>query len=121
MNMYRQGDVLLIEVEPVEGGDAVKRVDHTFTTYVEDGAHLVPIYETRKALILAYGKITGHAHAILDKSVKLVEWDGARYVSSDQPFTITHEEHASVAVPAGTFKVIHQREYTPQEIRRVMD
>ena len=100
MNIYRQGDVLLIEVEPVQG-EEVKR----------DAGRV----------ILAYGEVTGHAHAIREKSVKLVEWDGARYVSSDQPFTIVHEEHNTVAMPAGTFKVIHQREYTPQEIRRVVD
>lgn len=100
MNIYRQGDIALIETKPVRGEEVAR----------DNGR-----------IVLAYGEITGHAHAILDKSVRLVEWNGARYVSSPKPFTMQHEEHAAVVMPPGTFRIVRQREYTPQEIRRVMD
>lgn len=101
MNIYRQGDVLLIEVESVDGGTPVKR--------------------DKGRIVLAYGEVTGHAHAIAAPRAALVEWNGERYVSSETAFVVHHEEHAPARLPAGTFKVVIQREYTPAEIRRVVD
>jgi hypothetical protein len=34
---------------------------------------------------------------------------------------LKHDEHATQAVPAGTYRNIRQREYSPEEIRRVAD
>jgi hypothetical protein len=35
--------------------------------------------------------------------------------------TVTHEEHRSIALKTGVYRVWIQREYSPQEIRRVLD
>jgi hypothetical protein len=35
--------------------------------------------------------------------------------------TIVHEEHGPVTLPRGGYEVRIQREYSPQEIRRVVD
>jgi hypothetical protein len=44
------------------------------------------------------------------------------YVAVDAP-TVPweHQEHATIAVPAGNYRVIRQREYSPERIRRVED
>ena len=34
---------------------------------------------------------------------------------------VTHEEHATLTIPPGDYEVKRQREYTPEEIRRVAD
>lgn len=100
----RQGDVLIIECDPSEAANAV------------------PIPRDNGKAILAYGESTGHAHAILDPDVQFVtNASGSRIVISDIPFTIRHEEHAPVAVPAGSYRIVIQREYHPTTIRNVRD
>ena len=102
MNIYRQGDVLIIQVDELpDGGE--------------------PIARDNGNIVLAYGEVTGHRHAIADVNVQWIAAADSRYLVSDAPFTVRHEEHAPVAVPAGTFRVIRQREYTPEAIRNVAD
>lgn len=102
--IFRQGDVLIIQVDdlPAEELSEVER----------DGGRV----------ILAYGEVTGHAHAIMEPSVKM--WGtikGDRFIKSDVPFEVGHEEHAAVKLSAGTFKIVHQREYVRGEVRLVRD
>lgn len=108
---YRQGDVILVRVdEDVPPGTTRER---------ENGR-----------VILAHGEVTGHAHAIVDERAELVEpqlvtREGAAelylLVHGTEPVTLTHEEHATIAVPPGAYEVRRQREYSPQEIRQVAD
>ena len=102
MKHYRQGDVLLLEAAlPDAEQQEVPR----------DGGRIV----------LAYGEVTGHAHAIATPSARLIEAFQNHYVTSDTDFEVTHEEHDTVRVPAGTYQVIRQREYAPDVIRPVSD
>ncbi len=73
--------------------------------------------------ILAKGEITGHAHRIEQRDVaQLFRHDGLLYLRvTGEQATVTHEEHAPISFPRGTYKVWIQREYSPQEIRRVLD
>jgi hypothetical protein len=34
---------------------------------------------------------------------------------------LTHEEHSQIEIPKGAYRFYPQREYSPQESRRVMD
>jgi len=101
--IYRQGDVLFMQVKETATGQSVPR---------QNGR-----------LIIAEGEATGHAHAVLDLDAQLrtLEASGEMYLDAPAGATVVHEEHAPVALPAGTFRVIRQREYTPTEIRRVLD
>lgn len=107
--MVRQGDVFVIQVnDDVATGNEIKR---------DNGR-----------VILAYGEVTGHAHAILDKNVELWEPSnkealavGTRILKVLQPATLQHDEHAKIELPAGTYEVRIQREYTPQGLRNVAD
>jgi hypothetical protein len=74
-------------------------------------------------LILAKGELTGHAHRVLERDAASVwQTDDELYldVTGDQA-TVSHEEHAPIQLNRGTYRVWIQREYTPEEIRRVID
>ncbi len=94
---YRQGDVLLQLVPgvPDEASQAV-----------------VPAGRT----VLALGELTGHAHVLASADGELVEGHTAerRFVTLAVGGVLTHEEHATIIVPAGTYEVVRQREYRPR-------
>lgn len=73
-------------------------------------------------VILAYGEVTGHAHRIKQADCVLM-WSakGQTYVEIKSPAALTHEEHGTLAIAPGIYRVAHQREYTPEEVRRVQD
>jgi hypothetical protein len=105
MRQIRQGDVLLIEVEQIPpGGQLVPRAG--------DGR-----------VVLAYGEATGHAHAILEEDVSMIEVDeGIRYLDVQADAVLRHEEHAPHALPAGSRWIVRrQREYFPSGSREVGD
>lgn len=109
-NQFRQGDVFLDAVKALPAGGA-----------------LVPL--DRGRLILAYGEVTGHAHAVVDATMpaeippaRLFESpDGERYLLVDRPCALTHEEHGRIELAPGAYRVVRQREYFPSEIRQVAD
>ncbi len=103
--MWRQGDVLIVAVAELPDG--------------------LPVLDRRdpRGLVLAEGEATGHAHAIAWPSVGIAGSDGASlyFAAGSDGAQITHQEHATITLPAGFYRVVHQREYSPQEIRRVAD
>lgn len=107
MGVIRQGDVLLVRVKALPK-DAV----------------LQP--QKGKKLILALGEATGHHHRFeflnTDFSeVKMYHVGAARYLDVAKPADLLHEEHSTARVPAGLWLVPNQVEYTPAELRRVVD
>ena len=98
--LWRQGDVFLIATSslPVAG-------------------------RMERRPVLAEGELTGHAHRLGDPAsgrVFSVGSDLYLEVLADTA-TIVHEEHGPVTLPRGGYAVRIQREYSPQEIRRVVD
>ncbi len=127
----RQGDVLLVPVGPLPAGCA-------------------EVPEDKGRIVLAHGEVTGHAHAIYDHAAGSADqdggnpavtteiadatiarararatlWrapDGERYLEVSMPVTLRHEEHTAHTIPPGIYKLPRQVEYTPQELRRVID
>lgn len=100
---YRQGDILLEKVSRISAGvtEEIPRVGNR--------------------IIIAQGEATGHHHAIATETVKFVMVDAMRYLVSDIPFEVMHEEHASITVPEGVYRVIRQRVYQRGEVRNVVD
>jgi hypothetical protein len=75
-----------------------------------------------KRIVLAEGEVTGHAHAIYDKTTEsYVNAEGELFLSANTATEIRHEEHGTIKLPVGTYRVIRQREYSPGEIRQVLD
>lgn len=109
---YRQGDVLLVQVDAVP-------------------ADAASVAREKGRLVLAHGEATGHAHAIVDETAQLVTTE--QLVSAEQAaelyllvhgtssVELVHEEHDAIAIPPGSYRVVRQREYSPEEIRRVAD
>lgn len=105
--VLRQGDVCLIAVDSIpEGAKAEKRKG--------------------KKVILALGEATGHHHRFEFMNtdfndVKIYHVGATRYLAVQKPAELLHEEHSTVAVPAGKYLLPSQVEYTPAELRRVVD
>ena len=98
--IYRQGDMLIERVAKTKG-EPQKPVDGR--------------------IILAYGEATGHHHSI---EADAADWwkDGEdQFVEVRRATQVTHQEHAPIALSPGKYQVRRQREYHPQEIRRVAD
>jgi hypothetical protein len=124
----RQGDVLVIHV--ARGLESAKRKRRD-----------------KGRVVLAYGEVTGHAHAITDGGVALMVLDdqaamakAARELLAEVGLTVeirdedvvgvldveetaalTHEEHATIPLDQGAHVVLRQREYSPEAIRQVAD
>lgn len=101
MNIARQGDVLLRRV-------------------TKKPANL----KATNSPVLVSGEATGHAHRVADLSNTKVFVDEAGavcFLENTQEVTIDHEEHGPITLPPGKWDVILQREYSPEENRRVID
>lgn len=107
MNIYRQGDVLLISVDAIPRDAKACKIEGD--------------------VILAYGEVTGHAHRLAPQTVKPFAKGGVwsptaeRYIRALEGAQLTHEEHGTITLPAGVYRVVQQREYSPAEIRNVAD
>lgn len=97
--MYRQGDVLLVPVARVEGRKS----------------------PSKKRIVLAEGEVTGHAHSVSAKDAELFVSEVETYLRVRSETDVTHQEHSPITLPPGSYKVVRQREYSPEAIRNVSD
>lgn len=103
--IVRQGDVLIERVESAELADEIPR-------------------DSSGRVVLAYGEVTGHAHAFHDPNVTLFQGAAANagvFLRVVAPSDLVHEEHSTICIPVGLYRVVRQREYHPEEIRTVAD
>lgn len=107
MDYYRQGDIAIIPIK------RERRPAQRLRVAADNGR-----------IILAYGEVTGHAHALPEGDVELYETANAvdRILRvRSRMTTLTHEEHGPIALPQGDYIVRRQREYSPEDIRLVAD
>lgn len=99
---YYQGDIAIVPVKNI-GSDAKK------------------IKEDK--IVLAEGEATGHAHTIeTPGTIGFVDSNDSVWLEvKDLIAEVCHQEHATIKLPKGKYKVVRQREYTPEEIRNVKD
>jgi len=95
--MYRQGDVLFVKVEAIPAG----------------------LHE-RPSKIVVEGEVTGHAHRLVDGRI-LEAAQGVLFLEVLTNTQVVHEEHHAIPLEPGYWQVIRQREYSPKEIRLVLD
>jgi hypothetical protein len=103
---FRQGDVLLVAVDAIPE-TAVRQ-------------------PRRGRLVLAEGEATGHAHAIAEPDAREFRVGDERFVLVRSAAQVIHEEHATIELPPGAYRVVIQREYRPAALaenawRRVID
>jgi len=103
--IYRQGDVLITRIEGVPEGVA--------TVPREDGK-----------LVLAHGEASGHAHVVEGEAQLLAADIGdleERFLHLEEEARLVHDEHESITLPPGDYRVVRQSEYTPATPRFVAD
>lgn len=104
-NIIRHGDVSL-HVSQDEKGEIIKH-EGSFT--------------------LALGEVTGHSHVISTPKIEDMEVkrlsDGSILLTLKSKGTLTHQEHKTLEVPAGTYKIAREREYNyfEKSVQRVQD
>jgi hypothetical protein len=112
MTMFRQGDVLIRKI-----GDTIAPVESEYKR------HAKLMERDNGRVVLAYGEVTGHAHAIHDPGVIAYSLgNGNLLLDVPETATLQHEEHDSIQLDAGQYEVIRQREYSElDEPRQVAD
>lgn len=101
----RQGDVFLIPVGSVPAGST--EVDR------EGGA-----------VVLAWGEVTGHRHQIAGPAATLLrtETDDRFLRIVGAPVDLVHEEHSTIEIAPGEYRVVIGREWSSDmESRQVVD
>ncbi len=102
--IVRHGDVILRPVSSTEG----QEVKHK------------GMYQ------LAFGEVTGHSHRLTVKNpanMKVYQMGEKLFVCLMEVGELTHEEHATVEVPVGTYERTMEREYdyALESMRKVVD
>lgn len=95
--MHRQGDLLLLKREAMPDG-----------------------MKARNTNIILEGEVTGHSHRLMTGRI-LEDAQGRMFLECLAASQIVHEEHHTIELEPGYWEVIRQREYTPEEIRLVVD
>lgn len=105
LKLYDQGDVLLIEGSPAKvAGKPITK-------------------DEQRGTVLAYGEVTGHAHAIPpDLAATFIANEQAmRFLRVEEPTLLRHEEHRALELPADTWlEVDGQVEYVPGALPRAV-
>ena len=98
--MWRQGDVFIDRVAAIPREAADRPLPHT---------------------VLAHGEVTGHSHRVADPA-SLFAGDGCFYLDiPGETARVVHDEHGTILLDRGVYRVWRQREYTPKRIVVVHD
>jgi hypothetical protein len=101
LELYRQGDVVLERLTGQPRG-ITKR-------------------NTAGDVVLRFGTATGHSHRFTKGAVVHTSDDAEFLEITDDTADLVHDEHDTVVLPRGWYKVVLQREHTAQGIRNVQD
>lgn len=99
---YRQGDVFITKVDSIPAGAK-------------------PQEKTENRVVLEYGEVTGHAHAIAADEATIYIEGARRFLEVCAKATLRHEEHGPIELEQGVYEFNRQREYHPEEIKYVLD
>lgn len=94
--MFRQGDVLIVKISKMP--DRIQPVNTD---------------------IVVHGETTGHAHRL--QGGELYSTGEQLFIQAGVNAKMVHEEHDTIVIPQGIYKVIRQREYDENQVRYVSD
>lgn len=101
--LYRQGDVLIERIAKLPTG-------------------LKKQQKPNGRIILAHGEATGHHHSLASDPADWWKTDkGEQFLTVKEETSIEHQEHAPITLTPGHYRILRQREYTPEAIRNVAD
>jgi hypothetical protein len=103
----RQGDVLIESIESLPANRKKLPREHG-------------------RVVLAHGEVTGHHHSLSAENVSLfetVDQAGVTFLEVQEAMAeLTHQEHDTINIEPGVYKVTRQREYVaPDIVRNVAD
>ena len=102
---FRQGDILFVKINEDATGDEVPR-------------------DNQNRVVVAEGEATGHCHAIHEDAVEMFrdqKLDRAWVVVKEATADVVHEEHDTITLDEGTWRIVYQRQYVRGQVRRVLD
>jgi hypothetical protein len=98
---------------------------------VSDNAGRAVVAPADCAVVLAEGELTGHSHRASGRIAFFRDDALARDIPrglylghltvADTTARVSHQEHATLELPQGTYRVRRQRELDPEEARVVAD
>ena len=99
----RQGDVLIERIDALPANRKKLKREHG-------------------RVVLAHGEVTGHHHSLIDEHVDLFETAdeaGVTYLEVREAMAaLTHQEHSTIVLDPGVYRVTRQREYVAPDIAR---
>ena len=98
MNQIRQGDVFFAKVNKLPKGAVARKNNH-----------------------ILEGETSGHIHRLESQVPSVYDSGSEVFVSVVDSTPLVHEEHNTITVEPGVYKIVRQREYSPAENRRVLD
>lgn len=122
---YRQGDVLVIEVDKIPS-DAKKITNNDGKVTLAFGEvtghhHSFEIANNQRPNVIGYSTTRKAQRTNVREIATPTRGELASYIEVTEESRLTHQEHTAHVIPPGTYKVIRQVEYTPQGLRNVMD
>jgi len=129
MTIYRQGDVLLVRLDP--GGSQVREAQRRAENLLAWRRERNPV-STDEEAVLAYGEATGHAHVLHGRATYYLDTgsNGYQVLELLEPAVLKHQtakgnqaDHKPIALPPGWYEFRPQREFTgnPERPRWVSD
>lgn len=94
--MFRQGDVLIVPINSIPNNAKTEGGD-----------------------VVVHGETTGHAHRL--KGGLILSLGEQLFINAGVDASLVHEEHDTIQIPQGMYRVIRQREYDEKEVRYVSD
>ena len=110
--MYRQGDVLIVALDAIPS-DQIQ--------YAEIPHDAVSVPRGPHGFALADGKATGHTHRIDSEHASLYQLDGVRFLCASAPVDLMHEEHGTIVIRPGAYRVTGHHEAQPGELPRQVE
>jgi hypothetical protein len=99
--IYRQGDVLLVRVDKIP--DSL-------------------IKHKKNIATLAYGEVTGHSHTVEAEAYSTNGLDLADYIAVKNLIAeVVHQEHDTIKIEPGNYRVVRQVQYQRGQLRKVAD
>jgi hypothetical protein len=105
IGMFRQGDILITAVQEIPRG-------------------LREVPRENGRIVLAHGEVTGHAHVLEGDALFIgadLEEMTDRFLKVESESQLVHDEHATITLPPGSYRVSRQREYAPEAPIQVAD
>lgn len=115
--LFQQGDVLLHQSQIPSG-----KLERIANPIIQEGEHTG---HAHRIVMFRHGEMAASTPMVYEPNWEMLrDKDGIRYLRvKDKPIEISHEEHKTISVPPGEYRIGIVREYShfDEEARNVVD